>query len=92
MSFILGQGPLYSFLRLCVHGSPKDELPVKASDVETVTASPTRNAEPSSLDYYMKLIFCILGLQVSYITWGVLQVRGFLCVNVVVYSLVVFLF
>ena len=78
--FFLGQGPLYSFLRLCVHGSPKDELPVKATDVETV-ASPTPNGEPASLEYYTKLIICILGLQISYVTWGLLQVRELSCVS-----------
>lgn len=62
-----------------MHGSPKDELPVKASDVETTPSQP-QNAEPTLMEYYMKLIFCIVGLQVSYITWGVLQVREvFMC-------------
>lgn len=56
-----------------MHGSPKDELPVKASDVETATSS-TQSVESSSLEHFMRLVFCILGLQVSYITWGVLQV------------------
>lgn len=65
-----------SFLRLCVHGSPKDELPVKAPDAETVKSA---TIESTSLDYYMRLIFCIFGLQVSYITWGVLQVRELSC-------------
>ena len=62
-----------------MYGSPKDELPVKATDVETVTSPATTTTEPSSLEYYMKLVFCILGLQASYITWGVLQVRERSC-------------
>ena len=57
-----------------MHGSPKDELPVKVSDVETASSTP-QNAELTSMDYYTRLVFCIFGLQVSYITWGVLQVR-----------------
>jgi len=81
-----------------VHGSPKDELPVKASDAETVTLT----VESTSIDYYMRLIICIFGLQVSYITWGVLQVRKLSCVSVcescmlplenLLFILVVFLF
>ena len=75
--FLIGQGPLYSLLRLCVHGSPKDELPVKAP--EATPASPSRSTagsgESSSTEYFLRLAFCILGLQVSYITWGLLQVR-----------------
>lgn len=65
-----------------MHGSPKDELPVKATDVETV-ASPIPSGEPASLEYYTKLIFCILGLQVSYVTWGLLQVRELSCISCV---------
>lgn len=61
-----------------MHGSPKDELPLKASDVETVTSSTP--SEPTSLEYCIKLMFCVFGLQVAYITWGVLQVREVSCV------------
>ena len=73
---LIGQGPLYSLLRLCVYGSPKDELPVKAP--EATPASPSTSAssgEPTSTEYFLRLVFCILGLQVSYVTWGLLQVR-----------------
>lgn len=58
-----------------MHGSPKDELPVKASDVETVASSPTPPESTTlAIEYGMRLTFCIVGLQASYITWGVLQV------------------
>lgn len=64
-----------------MHGYPKDELPVKASDVQTVTT-----VESTSLEYFVKLTLCIVGLQVSYVTWGVLQVSDFsfflcICLN-----------
>lgn len=76
---MIGQGPLYSLLRLCVHGVPKDELPVKAPEATSPStsdsSSTTSSGESSTMEYFLRLVFCILGLQVSYITWGLLQVR-----------------
>lgn len=37
-------------------------------------SKPKEDKELSGPEYYMKLLFCVVGLQVSYLTWGVLQV------------------
>ncbi len=39
------------------------------------STSPTGAGEGNAVQYYVKLLFCVIGLQASYLTWGVLQVR-----------------
>lgn len=41
----------------------------------TPTTEPRPEPEPTSLQYCLKLMMCIVGLQVAYLTWGVLQVQ-----------------
>ena len=41
--------------------------------VSTVT-KPKEEAEMTGTEYYGKLALCVVGLQASYLTWGVLQV------------------
>uniref|UniRef100_A0A6I8P6U5 Adenosine 3'-phospho 5'-phosphosulfate transporter 1 n=1 Tax=Ornithorhynchus anatinus TaxID=9258 RepID=A0A6I8P6U5_ORNAN len=63
-----GRGLCFPLVRTCVFGNePKapDEAP----------PPPRVEAETSSLRQAFKLIFCAVGLQVSYLTWGVLQER-----------------
>lgn len=37
-------------------------------------SKPKEDKELSGAEYYLKLLLCIVGLQASYLTWGVLQV------------------
>ena len=74
----LGNGPLYGTLHLLVFGNAEDD-PLKA--MEEVKkgggggSGGTSETRPFPLPYYAHLIFCSVGLQVSYLIWGVLQVR-----------------
>lgn len=64
-----GRGLCFPLVKTCVFGNePKapDEVPL-AARAEPVETSPTWQA--------LKLLFCASGLQVSYLTWGVLQER-----------------
>ena len=69
-------GPL---IRLCFFGSEetiddsiaKDETTTnEANSSTTKTSSIVKN---SDLKVFLNLVFCFVGLQVSYLTWGVLQ-------------------
>ncbi|XP_058932579.1 adenosine 3'-phospho 5'-phosphosulfate transporter 1 isoform X1 [Kogia breviceps] len=64
-----GRGLCFPLVKTCVFGNePKapDEVPL-APRAEPAETSPTWQA--------LKLLFCAAGLQVSYLTWGVLQER-----------------
>ncbi|KAB1261865.1 Adenosine 3'-phospho 5'-phosphosulfate transporter 1 [Camelus dromedarius] len=64
-----GRGLCFPLVKTCVFGNePKatDEVPL-APRPEPTETSPTWQA--------LKLLFCAAGLQVSYLTWGVLQER-----------------
>ncbi|XP_022359226.1 adenosine 3'-phospho 5'-phosphosulfate transporter 1 isoform X2 [Enhydra lutris kenyoni] len=64
-----GRGLCFPLVKTCVFGNePKssDEVPL-ASRTEPAETTPTWQA--------LKLLFCAAGLQVSYLTWGVLQER-----------------
>lgn len=86
---IQGQGPLNQFLKLLVFGNEEpDTLGVieegdesEATTKPNGTAGEVKNgsaeaeiAELSTVQYCLRLIFCIVGLQGAYLTWGVLQV------------------
>ena len=62
-----GEGPLYGVLRLLVLGQTPDMLPT--------TKVEAKEQGGSGLTSAVKLLVCIVGLQVSYLTWGVLQVQ-----------------
>uniref|UniRef100_A0A665WK67 Adenosine 3'-phospho 5'-phosphosulfate transporter 1 n=1 Tax=Echeneis naucrates TaxID=173247 RepID=A0A665WK67_ECHNA len=66
-----GSGLCYPVIRTCVFGNEG-----KTGLLDDVTAA-TRNEgdSGSSVRQAIKLIFCAAGLQVSYLTWGVLQER-----------------
>jgi adenosine 3'-phospho 5'-phosphosulfate transporter B2 len=74
-----GKGLGYSILRMCLIGQPYDELD---KDVETGIGIP-HPSKPSSeamsdnttLWYCIKLSVCVVGLQFTYLTWGLLQER-----------------
>lgn len=64
-----GRGLCFPLVKICVFGNePKasDEVPL-APRTEPVETTPTWQV--------LKLLFCATGLQVSYLTWGVLQER-----------------
>ncbi|XP_007537445.1 adenosine 3'-phospho 5'-phosphosulfate transporter 1 isoform X1 [Erinaceus europaeus] len=64
-----GRGLCFPLVKTCVFGNePKasDEVPLTPR-AEATETTPTRQA--------LKLLFCAVGLQGSYLTWGVLQER-----------------
>ena len=77
--FLKGSGPLYSFLRFCILGNSIDELELVeegkvVEEKEENSSSPTPKGYGSVLWSSFKLCSCIIGLQIAYLTWGVLQV------------------
>ncbi|KAM8846772.1 adenosine 3'-phospho 5'-phosphosulfate transporter 1 [Synchiropus picturatus] len=65
-----GSGICFPLIKTCVFGSDAksgllDEVPVAARNEDS----------GSTLRQAVKLVFCAFGLQVSYLTWGVLQER-----------------
>ena len=75
-----GQGPLYSLLHMLVFGDDRTEDQLEKAEagevaVETKPPSPKEEPEMSTVQYCSKLAMCVIGLQTSYLTWGVLQVR-----------------
>jgi len=73
-----GQGFLWSCVRLCVVGQPDGgtaSVGGSSSD-EKVSGAGTEDApkaEESAFIAGLKLAFCAIGLQASYLTWGALQ-------------------
>ena len=72
----LGTGCLFRSIQLCVFGTPH----VESADVEAGGnkggSSKDESSPPSSFSQTsIKLLFCAAGLQLSYLTWGVLQER-----------------
>lgn len=68
-----GTGCLFRSVQLCVFGKP-----LEAPDVEEggIKAKDDSSTTPSSFSQTtIKLLFCAAGLQVAYLTWGVLQER-----------------
>ncbi|XP_035151687.1 adenosine 3'-phospho 5'-phosphosulfate transporter 1 isoform X1 [Callithrix jacchus] len=64
-----GRGLCFPLVKACVFGNEP-----KASD-EVPLATRTEAAETTPMWQALKLLFCATGLQVSYLTWGVLQER-----------------
>ena len=67
---MIGNGCLFKVIQVCVFGSTSDEKPdieyqrvQEADQVQTVTSTT------------LKFIFCVVGLQGAYLTWGILQER-----------------
>lgn len=66
-------------LKLLVFGDVEDETLESKAEEGRVTAgqSPTnQNPELTTVQYVGRLLVCVSGLQVSYLTWGVLQVTS----------------
>lgn len=82
-----GKGPINAALRLLVFGDMEDPLKAaeegKGGEEADSAATPTQEAVTEQLStgrYCAMLLFCVVGLQGSYLTWGVLQVCACVCV------------
>ena len=74
-------------LKLLVFGNEEQDTLLQIEEGETVDPSAKQDgrketatteaatAELSTTQYCLRLMFCIVGLQGAYLTWGVLQVR-----------------
>lgn len=56
-------------------GEEESENDKLKSVEEGVTAVTKQDDQNSSVKSGMKLLWCVIGLQISYLTWGVLQER-----------------
>ncbi|XP_035280016.1 adenosine 3'-phospho 5'-phosphosulfate transporter 1 isoform X2 [Anguilla anguilla] len=66
-----GRGLCFPVIKACVFGSES-----KSGPLDDPSAPPRNEAESSSSTRQaLKLLFCAVGLQTSYLTWGVLQER-----------------
>lgn len=67
-----GTGCLFRSVQLCVFGTPQETPSVEEGGIKAKedTATPSSFSKTT-----LKLLFCAAGLQVSYLTWGVLQER-----------------
>lgn len=51
-----------------------EEGRTKAADTTTATTTTDQGTEMTTSQYTIRLLVCIVGLQGSYLTWGILQV------------------
>ena len=70
---------MYSLLHRLVFGDDRgdDALGVaEKGEAPATVATKSKDVIPemTGAEYYGKLAFCTIGLQISYLTWGVLQV------------------
>ncbi|KAM4771676.1 adenosine 3'-phospho 5'-phosphosulfate transporter 1 isoform 2-T2 [Rhinophrynus dorsalis] len=68
--FLAGRGLCFPVVKTCVFGNES-----KSSAPEEPSSTPRIEGDPSTTQQALKLLFCAAGLQVSYLTWGVLQER-----------------
>uniref|UniRef100_A0A8C4N1G8 Adenosine 3'-phospho 5'-phosphosulfate transporter 1 n=2 Tax=Eptatretus burgeri TaxID=7764 RepID=A0A8C4N1G8_EPTBU len=65
-----GHGICFPLVRVCVFGNEKAE-----STEDHIEIGRAEMAESSASQQALRLVICIIGLQASYLTWGVLQER-----------------
>ncbi|XP_053568722.1 adenosine 3'-phospho 5'-phosphosulfate transporter 1 [Bombina bombina] len=65
-----GRGLCFPLVKSCVFGHE-----AKSLAPEDPSPTPRIEGDPSTAQQAFKLLFCAAGLQVSYLTWGVLQER-----------------
>jgi len=70
---IAGPGCMQNFIVLCVFGKDSPKPSVEEGGVKS--SSSTLEKEETFSKRATKLLFCVAGLQVSYLTWGILQER-----------------
>ena len=72
----LERGPttcLAPLVKLCFYGSEETiDDSIEKDEQETASKS-SASAKNSDLKVFLNLVFCFVGLQVSYLTWGILQ-------------------
>ncbi|XP_062502126.1 adenosine 3'-phospho 5'-phosphosulfate transporter 1-like [Corticium candelabrum] len=68
-----GSGPLIDLVKICIVGKPDDVR--STEDVEKQGQPPEEQPRETLWWTTMRLVFCFVGLQASYLTWGVLQER-----------------
>lgn len=68
------------FIQIFVYGklsisndALEDQLLEKSSDQKESTASAGSDGSKMGLNYFLVLFYCFAGLQLSYLTWGVIQ-------------------
>ena len=74
----LGTSCLLRSIQLCVFGAPHIESADVQAEDGGIKESPSKDESyppPSFSQPSIKLLFCAAGLQLSYLTWGVLQER-----------------
>ena len=79
LSLTTGEGPIHSLLHQLVFGDDSSEDSQGAAEegrasAEVVVKPREAVTEMSGGEYWWKLAVCVVGLQASYLTWGVLQV------------------
>ncbi|XP_053316098.1 adenosine 3'-phospho 5'-phosphosulfate transporter 1 [Spea bombifrons] len=65
-----GRGLCYPAVKSCVFGNES-----KSAAPEEPSSAARTDADPSTTQQALRLLFCAAGLQISYLTWGVLQER-----------------
>ena len=72
---VLDSGYLPKFIVMCALGEEKDSnILLEEGNSQTITAQKKMEEQPLAKKL-KNLFFCFLGLQVSYLTWGILQER-----------------
>uniref|UniRef100_A0A6J0SWG5 Adenosine 3'-phospho 5'-phosphosulfate transporter 1 n=1 Tax=Pogona vitticeps TaxID=103695 RepID=A0A6J0SWG5_9SAUR len=66
-----GRGICFPVIKSCVFGNEAKS----GHQDDVLLAARNENAETSTAHQVFKLLFCATGLQISYLTWGVLQER-----------------
>lgn len=72
-----GEGVVYSLLHQLVFGDDRSEDAlgvVEEGKASSVPKTRETAAEMTGSEYWGKLVVCVVGLQASYLTWGVVQV------------------
>ena len=70
-----GTGCLFRSIQLCVFGTPRESADIEEGGIKASPPKDDSSAPSSFSQTTVKLLFCAGGLQLSYLTWGVLQER-----------------
>lgn len=78
-TFSTGDGRLNSLFKLLAIGITESDIATEKSEEGKVPPSsprqsPVQGESGYTVQYCLKLLFYVIGLQASYLTWGVLQV------------------
>ena len=70
-----GTGCLFHSIQLCVFGTPRDSPDIEEGGLKAAPPKDDSTTPSNFSQTTIKLLFCAGGLQLSYLTWGVLQER-----------------